>query len=235
MRTRVESICGVGLALCLLAGCATDLWYKKGAGTDALAQDKTACRAEVAQLKGSAASEAFEQCMSARDWFHVAASGRRSAARSVARKAASPQPTVALAPASREPARAPAAPVDPTSVRAGVALPLAAPEAPALPSVDAAPEAAEVEAEAEVDADVEQEDVEEALAPEPIDPSSRQFWVKFGAGPERLLADQKTCRRELGVPDSETQPSRWGQSEDFDACMRGRGWSGGSIQNTPNR
>jgi hypothetical protein len=76
---------------------------------------------------------------------------------------------------------------------------------------------------------------EAELPPEPVDPRSRQFWVKLGAGPGQLEADQKSCRRELGVPESETQPSRWGQSEPFDACMRGKGWGGGSVSASPNR
>jgi hypothetical protein len=99
--------------------------------------------------------------------------------------------------------------------------------------VEAAPVEDEVPAEEEV---LEEEIVEEELAPEPIDPKSRQFWVKFGAGTDQqLAADQKTCRREIGVADTETQPSRWGESEEFDACMRARGWGGGSISATQNR
>ena len=72
MRTGAPSRYTLVLALGLSAACASDLWYKQGAGTAALAQDKAACRAEVAQQSGAAASAAFEQCMRARDWFHVA-------------------------------------------------------------------------------------------------------------------------------------------------------------------
>ena len=263
MRTRMEkrsaqrAKIGIALALSLAAGCASDLWYKKGAGTEALTRDKAACRAEVAQLSGVQATEAFEQCMGARDWFHVATAGRRSAAAPAKRKAASARPretkpvsvpTTALVPASPvvvtpqvlPPTPAPA--TEPPPLRAIERTPPPAPAAavaeptPAsdaletTPSVDAGPEAAAVEAE------MTEEELEEiALTPEPVDPKSRQFWIKLGAGPTQLAADQKTCRRELGLPDTETQPSRWGQSDDFDACMRLRGWGGGSIQAVPNR
>jgi hypothetical protein len=242
MRTGIA----IALVLGLAAGCASDLWYKKGAGTTALAQDKAACRAETAQLAGAQASDAFEQCMTARDWYHVASAGGRSApARKVRSVASTParalKPATLAAPSPVAPPAAPtvATPAAPAPSLAAVettraaAVPEPTPEsdaALALPPVSAAPEAS-VEDEAPAE-----EEIEEAeLAPEPIDPKSRQFWVKFGAGPTQLAADQRSCRRELGVPDSETQPSRWGQSEDFDACMRGRGWGGGSIQATQNR
>ena len=194
------------LALGLAAGCASDLWYKKGAGTAALAQDKAACRAEVAQLAGAGTSEAFEQCMSARDWIHVSRAGRRSAP---ARKAASATARTATTPAALAPTRA--TPVTPT-----------------VAALESTPAALEPEP-------VEEEVAEDEGVPEPIDPSSRQFWVKLGAGQTQLQADQKSCRRQLGIADTETEPSRWGQSEDFDVCMRSRGWGGGSIQAIPNR
>ncbi len=238
MRTGIAIVLALGLG----AGCASDLWYKKGAGTAALAQDKTACRAETAQLAGVQASDAFEQCMTARDWYHVASAGRRSAPARTVRSVAS-APARAVKPATLaapSPVATPAAPAPTLAVvettTPSVTVPEPTPESDAAlahPPVDAAPETVAVEDEAPVEEKMEEAEAE--LTPEPIDPKSRQFWIKFGAGPTQLAADQKTCRRELGVPDTETQPSRWGQSEDFDACMRGRGWGGGSIQATQNR
>lgn len=266
MRTRVLCRYAIALALVLSAGCASDVWYKKGAGTTALAQDKAACNAEVAQLGGAKAKDAFEQCMSARDWYHLARG--RSAPAPAARKVARVQPREAApAPAAVppqsalvQPAPVPAAPAAQAEPSAPVVEnapaaqsapaaevdvasppPVPTPESDALeaPPVDAGAEpVVDAEAEAEVDAEelaLEEEVEEEELAPEPIDPKSRQFWVKLGGGPGQLEADQKRCRRELGVADGETQPSRWGQSEEFDACMRGRGWGGGSVSAVPNR
>ena len=230
MRTGIAIVLALGLG----AGCASDLWYKKGAGTTALAQDKAACRAETAQLAGSQASDAFEQCMTARDWYHVANAARRSApprkvrgVASTATPAVKPATLAAPSPVATPAAPARALPVPEMTPESDAAL--------ALPSVAAAPEPVTVDDEATAPAEEQIEEAEVELAPEPIDPKSRQFWIKFGAGPTQLAADQKTCRRELGVPDTETQPSRWGQSEDFDTCMRGRGWGGGSIQAVPNR
>jgi len=58
------------LALAAFVGCASDVWFKPGAGADLLAKDKASCREETA-LPGEDALSAFERCMEARDWWHV--------------------------------------------------------------------------------------------------------------------------------------------------------------------
>jgi hypothetical protein len=239
MRTRALCWSTTALALGLWAGCASDLWYKQGAGTAALAQDKAACRAEVAQLSAPKASEAFEQCMSARDWFHVTR-GRSATPAPAARTLTRPR-TAEAAPALAA-SQTLTTSTPPPSARpaadALVASPVPTPDSDTTPdttSVDAGPDPVALDAGTTLDEEIEAEIEETALAPEPIDPRARQFWIKLGAGPGQLEADQKTCRREIGLAPTETQPSRWGQSEAFDTCMRTRGWGGGSVSAVPNR
>lgn len=220
MRTTALCRFTIALALGLSAGCASDLWYKKGAGTAALAQDKAACQSEVASLSAAKASEAFEQCMGARDWFHVTRG-----------RTATPAPAARTITRPRTSEAAPA-------VDALVASPIATPDSDTTsdtPSVDAGPGPVALDVGEPLDEEIEAEIEETALAPEPIDPRARQFWIRLGAGPGQLEADQKTCRREIGLTPTETQPSRWGQSEAFDTCMRTRGWGGGSVSAVPNR
>jgi hypothetical protein len=188
MRARTVRACSMALvSLGLLSGCASDMWYKKGAGTDELAEDRAACRAESAALQGLASLDAFETCMGARDWWHMAAPGTRTTPVKRTRKI-----TVART--------APA----PT---------------PALPPVDAG-----LVQEEEIEIE------ETVYEPEPIDPKARQFWFKLGAGTDRLKSDQRECRIDIGLATTASEPSRWGQSDVFDTCMRGRGWSGGALR-----
>jgi hypothetical protein len=210
MRAKTLRACSVALAsLGLVAGCASDTWYKKGAGTDDLAQDKAACRAEGSALQGVASLEAFEKCMSARDWWHMTTPGgaptpvKRTRKVTVKRTSPAAEPTLALA----------------AAIAPAPTLESDVPQTP--PPVDAGfVEAEEMQVEIE----------ETVLEPESIDPKARQFWFKLGAGDDRLKSDQRRCRSDIGVATDASEPSRWGQSDAFDTCMRGRGWSGGALR-----
>jgi hypothetical protein len=195
------------VSLGLLSGCASDMWYKKGAGTDDLAEDKAACRAESAALQDLASLDAFETCMGARDWWHVTAPGTRTTPVKRTRKI-----TVART--------APALTAAVTSIPEPMpAVPTPGSDAPTLPPVDAGlvqEEKVEIE--------------ETVYEPEPIDPKARQFWFKLGAGTDRLKSDQRECRIDIGLDAAAMEPSRWGQSDAFDTCMRGRGWGGGALR-----
>jgi len=193
------------LLACGVCACASDIWIKPGAGADALASDKATCRSEVATLTAAPAEResAFERCMEARDWWHVARDAEGSVAATEASGETPPEPeSSALAAAGMlAPQRKTSGEPSPNAANASVADVASAPPAP-----QAAP------------------------TPARVDPAQRQFWFKLGAGTPQLDADQSACRAELGLDPTAKSPSRWGESADFDRCMRGRQWSGGSVE-----
>ena len=210
--------CGVMAGLC---ACASDVWFKPGAGPEALARDKATCAAEVADASLDPRA-AFEECMAGRDWWHVVPGGGEEVALlddQVIELPADPEDAI-----PEDTIREPTDPSLPT-VGAGL-LDTPSPGAESSRESSAAPEppAARTTAGGAPARTVIR------LRQRPADPSKRQFWFKFGAGTTQLAAEQQECRAELGLEAEAPSPSRWGENADFDRCMREKGWLGGSVQ-----
>jgi hypothetical protein len=247
--------------LALALGCASDVWFKPGASNDDLARDKAACRAEVgSDGNAQAATEAFEACMEGKRWWHAvrgtpeptvaAAPAARPRGATSARPSSGdtrPAPRAAESPAAAGSAPSAAAPGAGTALSpsGGSALPpvgagRASNEDEVIPETFGDTEAPTEDAYAPGgdavtepwDVELESQAVPEAPAAVPADPKARQFWFKLGAGPGVLETEQRACRADMGADPDATAPSRWGESEAFDQCMRGRGWAGGAVSRT---
>lgn len=188
---------------CLLAtlGC-VGVWWKAGAGTQELENDKAACRAEAPEEVG------FEVCMEDRGWWH--STGPREVPASLGVDG----PRSSGAPQQARPSVAPEAqrPVEPSSARSSEAPATAAPGAqsasdPATSATSAMPPA---------------ENARARSSP------SKVFW-KFGESAEQLDRDQAACSDESGFRVEREAGPRWGESIAFDRCMCARGWRGGSC------
>jgi len=207
----------------LLCACASDVWFKPGAGPDALAKDKASCREQTASELPDASVVAFERCMEAREWWHLA----RGADDAVALgEAASGEPFE-----DRRPLPAPSPQIVPSFATAR-------PERTSLVA-SSRPEAAarrtDIHSEAPLPGEGTVLEEPPPARERASDPAARQFWFKWGAGTQKLAADQSACRTRLGLEPEATSPSRWGESRAFDRCMRERGWTGGSIESRSNR
>jgi len=232
----------------LSVGCA-EIWYKRGATTADLDRERDACRAEAKSAGKSRAGELFEKCMADRGWYHSRGSAGRTATAKAPRKRPAPTAVAAATPQATQtpsPATPPAAPAQraalvaptpalpPVSAPAPTTLaakPLEPASAVAPPSSPAAlPEAASLSETSEEEYTEEFEDEVALEPPPPADPAKRQFWFKLGAGTGKLEKDQGECRSLLGLAPAATEPSRWGQSPEFDDCMRDKGWGGGSLR-----
>ena len=217
-RTMRQELRGASLLLTLVflvSGC-IGVWWKAGAGTQELARDKAACRAEVADAEG------FEACMSERGWWHSPGPG-------VARVSGDPTP------GTRDPAAVPASAarnseaVDSSArVRASEPVSGSASEPALQPdagrSVVPPAGAAAAAAAAATPATVVSSPA--AGATESAGTSSGVFW-KFGASASELERDQATCLEAGGLRVEREAGPRWGESAGFDRCMCARGWRGG--------
>jgi len=236
------------LLLGAATACASDVWFKPGAGPDALAKDKTACSRQIETESGDP-FDLFERCMEARDWWHVVpGSGDPIALRDdevvpveAAEGGYAPQ-TEGLNSESSDPgpfdvgstdsgsgdsesADSESASAESAGAKSTTARRAGAPELPAVGSArtDSARTMAGGRPLPRRSAKRETR---------PIDPKRRQFWFKFGAGADTLSKDQSACRESMGLAADASSPSRWGEDPKFDACMRKRGWTGGSIESS---
>lgn len=210
---------GLQILACLAVAttaCASDIWYKAGADPDDLAQDRLRCEQSASEsVPGTDRPALFERCMSDLGWWHGAGLAGPADSPPAAPNTFDHQPQRDSGGSAAAAALTPAVPAaSDLSTIAPAAARIPAQELQGAPNVAAAPPSTVYRSRPQ---------------PAPVDPAARQFWWKFGGNAATLERDQESCRAEVGLDTQNEGPSRWGQSSAFDACMRDRGWRGGSL------